>query len=274
MWSFVGVAVAAAVTLIGVLFTRAQAARAERRLALETTVNGLKLLMAPDGTHYAPQGVVAGAIATLVHLKHPVIAMRALGACWREKAIDVASATWVISEVFDQDDPQAQLEAAAMLDAHASTLCGDDPGALSWPAAIEFHWIPAAPLPARLRVLRAILRTLVSRSQRWWIDGGRQGWAVALLHEAMQTDADRDVKKHAATALDTLLPPLQASNLSEIQSANGWVEVQEVRRHVDRVQGRGLEHEPSRTQTKRIVMLEEDLIKLQMWASAASDAHS
>lgn len=273
MWSLVGVVVAAAVTLIGVLFTRAQGARAERRLALETTVNGLKLLMASDGTRYAPQGVVAGAIATLVHLKHPVIAMRALGGCWRDGAIDVASATWVISEVFDQGDPQAQLEAASMLDAHAATLCADDPGALSWPAAIEFNWIPTAPLPARLRVIRAILRTLLSRSQQWWILGGRQGWAVALLHEAMRTDPDQDVKQHAATALDTLLSPLQASNLSEIQSANGWVEVQEIRRHVDHVQGRGDGDEPSRRQTKVIVMLQEDLKRLRTWASAASGAH-
>ncbi len=264
MWGFIGAAVAAAVALIGALFTRAQAARADRRLALETTVNGLKLMTVADGTRYAPEGVVAGAIAALVHLQHPVIAMRALGACWGDKGIDIASATWVISEIFDGDDPQAQLEAAAMLDAHATELCGSDPGALSWPAAIEFCWIPKAPLPARLRVLRAILRTLLSKPPSWWREGGRQGWAVALLHEAVRTDADKDLKQHAATALDTLLPLLQASNLVEIQSAKGWIEVRDVRRDVDQAQGPGTDGAPA----KRIVMLEQELGKLTPWASA------
>ena len=49
MWAFTGAAIAAAVTLTGLLFSRAQVERTERRLVLDTTVEGLKLLTMPGG---------------------------------------------------------------------------------------------------------------------------------------------------------------------------------------------------------------------------------
>jgi hypothetical protein len=206
MWAFAGGVVAAGVTLTGLLFTRAQSARSERRLALETTVNCLKLVMADDGKQYAPRGVVAGAIATLVHLNHPVIAMRTLAACWNDDAVDVPSATWLISEIFETRDDQAQLEAAAMLDAHARELCGATPGSFSWPSAIEYRWLASTtPLPARLRVLRAILTIIVSKPRSWWREGGREGWGAALLHDVMSTDTDPSFREHAAKLVDALL---------------------------------------------------------------------
>jgi hypothetical protein len=68
-----------------------------------------------------------------------------------------SSATWLLSEIFASQGAQAQIEAAAILDAHAHELCGDASGTFSWPASIEYHWLPeAAPLPVRLRVLRAV----------------------------------------------------------------------------------------------------------------------
>jgi hypothetical protein len=252
MWGFAGGAVAAGVTLTGLWFTRAQADRTDQRLALDTTVNSLKLLAAGEGEGYAPHGVVAGAIATLVHLHHPVIAMRALGACWNDGAVDVPSATWLISEIFVLGDEQAQLEAAAMLDAHAHELCADTPGTFSWPAAIEYSWPRMAPLPARLRVLRAVLRVLPSKDRSWWRDGGRDGWAAWLLREAMRHDDDPHIREHAALYIETLL---EASTLTVIQTYDDWMAVDDLRR----------EAAAADKPATRIIMLGESEDALTRW---------
>jgi hypothetical protein len=256
IWAFLAAAATAAVALTGVFFTRAQSARTEERLALDTAVNGLKLLMTEDGTRYAVPGVVAGAVATLVHLKHPVIAMRALAACWEDNAVDAPSATWLISEIFELHAHPAQLEAAAMLDAHAHELCREAAGSFSWPASIEFRWIPNAPLPARLRVLRAVLRTLVSKEPGWWRQGGRQGWAFALFHHALQTDKNNDIKAHAASALACLVPLLRSSGLTLIQSLDDWISIRDIEEDVTNAPAK----------TRDIVMLRQSLRDLEYWA--------
>jgi hypothetical protein len=269
VWAFLAAAVAASVTLAGALFTRAQTrrtetrltlenARAEERLALDTVVSGLKLLTVGDGYAYAPPGVIVAVIGTLVHLKHQVIALRLLAACWDDGAVDTASAMWLIGEILESSSQQAQLEATAMLDAHSGRLCLETPGSFSWPRSIEFHWITHAPLPARLHVLRAVLRTLTSRNADWWHEGGRQGWAVVLLREAVQTDVDRDIKSHAAAAAAILIPLLRRYGLTSMQSADDWVPLDDVEHELSGIS-------PSR---RKIVMLAEPMAELGRWASA------
>jgi hypothetical protein len=215
--AFLAALIAAIVTFTGAWFARSQAKRTEHRLELDTAVGGLKLLTVGDGSKYAPKGVVAGAIATLAHLEHQVIAMRALAACWADDAVDVTSATWLISEVLASNAEEAQVEAAALLDARAGELCQQAPGRFSWPARIEFRWIPDAPFAARLRVMRAVLKMQVSRPPEWWYAGGRLGWAVGLLHEAMRTERNHDLKTHAKTALE-ILTRLVSPTLESVQA--------------------------------------------------------
>jgi hypothetical protein len=259
MWAFAGSAVAAAATLTGVFLARAQAARTEHRLALDTAVSGLRLLTVSDGNAYAPRGVVAGAIATLVHLKHPVIAMRSLAACWNDKAVDIPSATWLLSEIFASDDAQAQIEAAVILDAHADELCSDAAGTFCWPASIEYRWCAdGTPLPARLRVLRAILRILASRPRDWWREGGRDGWAAALLQQVALCDDDDDVKAHAAHYIDVLLAD---SHLQTIQTETTWMTIVELRDSVKAVP------RPHR----KIIMLGDSEDALRRWAAPADE---
>jgi hypothetical protein len=260
MWTFAGGAVAATVTLIGLLFSRAQAARTEHRLALDTAVAGLQLLNASDGKSYAPRGVVAGAIAALVHLEHPVIAMRSLAACWNDSAVDIPSATWLLSEIFASPNAQAQIEAAAMLDAHAQDLCEEPSGTFSWPASIEYQWLPTAPLPARLHVLRAILRVVISKPRDWWRDGGRDGWAAALFRQVALTDADLDLKAHAAHYIDIILAE---SRLHTIQTETHWMTVDELRASVEAVA-----RPDSR---RRIIMLRDSETALKDWACQRGD---
>jgi hypothetical protein len=187
--------------------------------------------------------------------------MRALHSCWRDGAVDPASAAWVISAVFNTDDGDAQREAAGMLDAHAIALCADEPGVFYWPPALEYRWIPAAQEPTRLHVFRAVLRVLQSRLVEWWINGGRLGWGAALLYDAIQTDPDPYLRGHAAKAVAVLLPPLETSNLTTIQSgavSAGWIEVDDVRNAADASRGAERDH--------RIVMLDEPLADVEEWA--------
>jgi hypothetical protein len=120
LWAFIASGVTASLTLVGLLLTRSHNRRtlalqieAERRLVLETVVKGLDLV-APTET-YAPSAKIAGALAALVHLDHPVIAMRTLGAAWGDGVVDSASAVWLINEVFERGSKHSQLEAATLL---------------------------------------------------------------------------------------------------------------------------------------------------------------
>ena len=180
LWAFVASGVTASLTLVGLLLTRshnqrtlalqaeseknraATAEEAERRLVLETVVKGLDLV-APTGT-YAPSAKIAGSLAALVHLDHPVIAMRTLGAAWGDGVVDSASAVWLVNEVFDRGSKQSQLEAATLLDINASKLCADAPGMFSWPMSIEFEWPWNMQLNTRLHVFRAVLCTLTCKA--------------------------------------------------------------------------------------------------------------
>jgi hypothetical protein len=265
--SVLGSVLTALVAVIGIFVTRTQAARSDRRLALETTVSGLKLLATSDGTEYAPRALVAGGLATLIHLRQPVVAMRALAPSWDESKIDVRSAVWLISEVFTSSNAQAQMEAAAVLDAHATKLCGSKPGQFWWPASVEFRWLPGAPLPARLRLMHAVLGTLLSKPADWWQTGGRLGWAVEVIHQAMDSDEDWDLRSFAADALDVLVPFVEVARLVDIQSAQGWVSVTEIRAALKVFKSERDATVASGRRIRTIVMLRPSLAELRAWVS-------
>jgi hypothetical protein len=251
LWAFLASGVTASVALVGLLFTRSHNQRtlalqreaekqtlalqreAEKRLVLETVVKGLDLV-APTGT-YAPSAKIAGALAALVHLDHPVIAMRTLGAAWGDGVVDNASAVWLINEVFGSRSEQSQLEAAILLDIHAPDLCADAPGNLSWPMSIEFEWPSDMRLDTRLHVFRAVLRTLTSKPLDWWSKGGRAGWALSLLDEVIRKDPDGDVQGEAAVAARIILPVVK---LVTLQYGGSWKPIEDVRSRVEAVDRR------------------------------------
>lgn len=261
LWAFVAAGVTASVTLVGLLFTRSHNQRnlalqreAEKRLVLETVVKSLDLV-APTGT-YAPSAKIAGALAALVHLGHPVIAMRTLGAAWGDGVVENASAVWLINEVFGSRTEQSQLEAATLLDIYAPELCADAPGNFSWPMSIEFEWPSDMRLDARLHVFRAVLRTLTSKPLDWWNKGGRAGWALSLLDEVIRKDLDGDVRGEAAVAARTILPVVK---LATLQCGGRWKPMKEIRTRVEDVD------RPSR----EILTLKPLQEKLADWANAA-----
>jgi hypothetical protein len=110
IWGLIGSAITASATLIALLVASNQNRRSEYRLTMDTAVRGIALSQSPDGS-YGTNAVVAGSLATLAHLDHPVIAMRMLAAAWRDNAVDTASAVWLINEVLIKGTPESQLEA-------------------------------------------------------------------------------------------------------------------------------------------------------------------
>jgi hypothetical protein len=237
LWAFIASGLATAATIIGLLLTRSHNNRtlalqqdienqkliaqkeadernallqkeASARLTLDTVVKSLDLLVMNDGK-YAPKARVAGALAALVHLEHPVIAMRSLSAAWDDNAVDAATACWLISGVFDQGTEDGKYEAAVLLLLHVSDLCADDAhkGIFEWPSFIYLRWPMSIPREARYVNLIALTELILSRSQDWW--GQSPGIAMLMLHEIRQTDDDHEIRDTAAAFLKALLPILE-----------------------------------------------------------------
>lgn len=222
----------AAVSVAGYGITNSQEKKNQGRLALDTTVNGLQLIINQEGTDYAPKAVVAGALATLISLHQPAIALRALSAAWRDKAIDTASAVWLISEVMLTNDDKIQLEAARLLHEQAGILCDDSPGEFSWPPALFERWSLSMPIDARVFIIAALLKVLVSKPLSWWDESIGNGtvWAISTLDEVMLKDSSPYVKSVAGDALDVLLEG--DHELYVLSFVSGEKKIEDIRRRL------------------------------------------
>jgi hypothetical protein len=210
-WAFVASGLATAATLIGLLFTKTHNDRTSDQLALDTAVKGLDLLTTDSGA-YAQRATIAGALASLVHLGHPTIAMRTLDAVWEERNVDSATACWLISEVILRGPEESKLEACNLLLKHADKLARETKaGRVThvWPPALSQQWPTRIPRIARLRCLSAIAQVLLSRPIGEW---KTYGWALALLDEARRVDQDAVVRNGAALLLEPLLVPYETIN--------------------------------------------------------------
>jgi hypothetical protein len=225
LWAFIASALATAATLLGLKFAKSHnertlalqrdiedrndAARseAEKRQTLDTVVRGLELLTTADG-RYAVPARIAGSLAALVHLGHPVIAMRTLSAAWSEGKVDTATAVWLIGEVLRDPNTSrdSQVEAARLLLGHAANLCRTEEGQegeFEWPQSLWSAWPQELPREARFDILFASTEVLLSRPKAWW--GQRDGWVVVLLHEALTRDEDDVLAECAAHLLAALI---------------------------------------------------------------------
>ncbi len=213
--AFLGASLAATATIMAALLTRSHNARTlsfqksvedqarltkeadSERLTLDTVVRGLELLSADGG--YAPQAKVAGALATLVHLGHPQIAMLALAAAWGDHKVDADTGCWLISQTLRLGDTRASVEASSLLLQHARDLpISDQPGPLSWPDIFWLSWPLDLPLGARLSALQALGEAALSRPWAWW--AGHVDNFVEISRLAMTAETDNAVK-HAAAGM-------------------------------------------------------------------------
>lgn len=282
LWTFLASGLTAVVTSIGLLLTRSHNQRtlalqkdiedqrlrtqveADKRLALDTAVKSLELVGSPDGTYLAPARI-AGALATLVHLEHPVIAMRTLDSAWNEGVVDAATGCWLIGEVFKSptSSKASMVEASRILNSHSTQLCGEVPGDFSWPAAIYEDWPKRIPFEARVQNLSSILITLTSQDKAWW--GTTYNWAVVLLHVILTSDKDHGIRTTAAYALQPLLETYRGRNTSTLYFAR---------------RGRGLPFNEvyntvsnyDYTDAPVVTYVYEQIEDLRSWAGASLDA--
>jgi hypothetical protein len=265
MWAFFASGLATAATIIGLLLTKSHNDRTlafqseienrkllageetDKRLALDSVVKGLELLVA-DG-EYAPKARIAGALGALVHLDHPVIAMRALSAAWDEGAVDNATACWLIGEVLSGDSEQASREASILLRRHASKLPRDTEGSSEWPLSIRYEWPLNVPADVRGRILLALADMLVSRDREWWGDG--YIWAIGLLDEAYRRETYGPAIDLAAKMLGILLATNREQGL--IGFGNEYKDLKEINRTLS---GHEAEYRPIGESGKAIDRLE------------------
>jgi hypothetical protein len=231
LWTFLASALGAAVTLIGLTLTHSHNARTlalqadvanrqsmaeqevENRQKLETVVKGLQLISTAEGK-YAVSAQVAGSLASLVHLRHPVVAMRALRAAWSDGQVDVGTAVWLINEVLLDGSAASQVEASALLCEHAADLCNGQKGRegeLAWPAVLYTEWPTNPPKACRFGILFTIARVVLSKNRAWW--GYKYDWSVVLLDEAMKKDPDPVLKDCACHLLRPIVESYAAKSI-------------------------------------------------------------
>jgi hypothetical protein len=211
--AFLGTSLAATATLATALLTRSHNLRtlafqenveAEARVArqaesnrlnLDTVVRGLELI--GTGDSYAPKAKVAGALATLVHLGHPVIAMLALGSAWQEGKVDCDTGCWLISQTLQRGSEPSAVEAVALLVRHAGDLVTDaHPSQMSWPDALWADWPSHRTENVRLTALEALCQVLLARPSDSMTK--LNSIAARVAYTAMSQDPDETIQRHAA----------------------------------------------------------------------------
>jgi hypothetical protein len=207
IWAFIASGFATAVTLIGLLLSRSHNKRATDQLALDTAVRSLELLVETNEKEASP-AKVAGALAALVHLGHPVIAMRVLDSAWDEGAVNAGTACWLISEVFERGSEPSRYEASVLLLSHANNLCEDErrKGQYHWPNALD-GWPKKLGLGYAIRYnnFLSLIDALLSRDREWW--GTELQWMLAMMYRIVQTD--RKFAADAARIVQVLVPVVE-----------------------------------------------------------------
>jgi hypothetical protein len=253
LWAFIAAGIGTAATIIGFLLTKSHNERTlafqedlearklasqretDARLALETVVRSLELMIVSDGT-YAPKARIAGSLATLVHLGHPAIAMRTLAVVWEEDRVDLRTATWLISEVLRTGSEVGQKEAAELLFYHAEDLTSEaQPAFYAWPDVLVDQWLTDLPLEARLRILAVFVKVVLSQKLSWW---DSEWWFFAYLDEVAQTDPDPTVTDSAVELLRAFFRVISVPPGKKISWQSGWKSLDDIKKrtgeHVDK----------------------------------------
>jgi hypothetical protein len=213
----------------------AQAAEAQTRQALETAVQVLNLIKNEGG--YAGKAVTGGALTTLVHLGHHVIAMRTLQAALREDAVDMSTAVWLIDQVLQvstsadsRDDLVAsKQDAAGLLVDYVHRLSEDSrPGLFDWPSCAFGRWPTSLDPQAGWSLMLALLKLLTSRPAEFWTaEDHTWSWVIFTLDQLAQDETgDPSLRQTAATYGVRLL---EAHRLAFVQGVTSYVTTDEVR---------------------------------------------
>jgi hypothetical protein len=224
LWAFVGVISTTCAITLGTLITKSHNDRTlalaqdtetrtsltvretNERQKLETAVACLALI-SKDGT-YASRASIAGGLAALVQLGHPIIAIRALVSALKDEVVDTETLTWLIGQVLTTeytvgtaaDLAAAKEEAAKLLYICARTLPSDESdGEYSWPDAVTAQWPRNLSRNAALNLVYGLVELLLARPKDWWTTNGyTYTWVIYTLDEAVRHEANEQPRRLAA----------------------------------------------------------------------------
>jgi hypothetical protein len=213
LFLFLGAALGTTATVIGLLLTRASAERSLAQQQLDTAVQALSLIK--NETDYAAKGVVSGALATVVHLGHPVIAMRTLQTALRDDAVDINTAVWLIDRVLVAAPAPARRdvvlvaskqEAVELLHTNLERLIDDNkPGDVEWPLSAHSAWPRDLSQQTGWRLMQALMELLTSRPAHWWTQTFTWSWVIYTLNQLVQDDTVDTVLRTEAAGYGLLL---------------------------------------------------------------------
>jgi hypothetical protein len=217
MLAFIGTSLAGTATLVGALVTRSQNLRTvavqqreNDRLALDTVVKSLELI-AIEGT-YSPPAKIAGALATMVHLGHPVIAMLTTAAVWDQQKLSPEAGCWLVGQTLERGSDVSKHDAASLLLRHAAELpVGSNPGELHWPEYVSTRWRSELPYQARVTLALTMGCALMSRPSKWW--RGEFTGVISLSHSILTTDPSEHLKHVAASMIVELAPDVTTDSV-------------------------------------------------------------
>ncbi len=191
VWTFLGVALGTAATIMGAILTKsnndknlAEQREGERRQKLDTAVQALNLIKQDD--KYATKAVTAGALATLVHLGHPTIAMQATEVAVSDDAVAPATAVWLIDQVLTGEAGMTSKgDAIALLDTLIPKLTKENPcGIFDFPVSAIAAWPRGLNESGNYWLLDSMMALLVSRDYTWWKSGGTSWtWVIYSIDE-------------------------------------------------------------------------------------------
>ncbi|MGE5827344.1 MAG: hypothetical protein ACM30G_03145 [Micromonosporaceae bacterium] len=231
LWAFLGVALGAAVTLIGTLLAdqnnrrtaalareaaereevgkrREEALKvdAEKRLKLDTVVKTLELISADDPSSSKARN--AGAIATMTQLHGGPVALRVLAELWADQKVDTDTAIWLIDRILeDPESAGSEVEAACYLLARKADRLiparGDQTQDWNeWPTTLTNSWPSRLSRSAKVSILVAVVNVLLARGPDYWRDYSPAVVATAL--KGLLDDGDGQISDAAAAILRAL----------------------------------------------------------------------
>ena len=193
---------AALLTFAGVLLKHSLDTRAEKRLKLDTFVRAAQLL-ATDTGEETPATQQATALFVLVDLGHLNFALALLGEIWPKQGMSPDAACWLIDKCLQSADQDIQADAANMLLVNANSL--SEVECFSWPRILWRSWPASITGYARLYILQALIRCLMSKSAEKWSSQCLNGFLDQLVRIKEEEDDDDLLRNGATIILDTLL---------------------------------------------------------------------
>lgn len=191
IWTFLGVALGTAATIMGAILTKANNDKnlAEQRVGedrqkLDTAVQALNLIKQDD--KYASPAVTAGALAALVHLGHPTIAMLTTQAALSDDAVTTETAVWLVDQVLmSEHSAKSKADALGILDTLTPQLTRESaPGVFQFPHSAISTWPSGLDESGNYWLLDSMMALLVSREYEWWISGGTTWtWVLYSIDE-------------------------------------------------------------------------------------------